>query len=395
MDLKQIKAISVLGWNFGWHMLRAVVPHKKEDQAEKFRGYFRPDRITGFTAAEHQAILEFENCTVCGICSAHCRVMAISAGRFLGPEHLAASASRSQPDFFADASSLYLCAACGQCEPDCPESVPVSRMTMHMRSMISRVAPEVIPGPIQTAAANLAQHGNIYGAAPALALPRRPDAEFILFLGCRERMAPAQAASKVSLLQKLGVTVTGIDETCCGGVPETLGLETPVAARDRILAAGPKKVLTLCPHCTESFRRDPALAEKIEIRHLVEVLAERVPAGAAAKTLAAPVAFHDPCHLARGCGLIQEPRDLLRRLKLDLVEMNEIGDRAPCCGAGGGLALTDPELSKRVAQSRLAEAKQAGAKTLLTACAGCRDQFLSARQDGDPAVRMLEDILAF
>ena len=394
MDLKQLKALSVLGWNFGLHMLRAMIPRKKEDQAEKFRGYFRPDRITSFTAAEHRAILEFESCTVCGICSAHCRVMARSAGKFLGPEHIAASASRSQPDFYADASSLYLCAVCGQCEPDCPERVPVSRMAMHMRSMIRRVAPEVMPQPVQTAADNLARHGNIYGPAPALALPRRADAEFILFLGCRERMAPEKAASKVSLLNKLGVTVTGIDETCCGGVPSALGLETPVPVRDRILAAGPKKLLTLCPHCTETFRRDPALAGKIQTRHLVEVLAERLPAGAGRKDLPAPIAFHDPCHLARGCGLIQEPRDLLRRLKLDLVEMNEIGDRAPCCGAGNGLALTDPDLAKQVALSRLAEAKASGAKSVVTACEGCRGQLEAARQEGDPAVWMLEEILA-
>src|SRR4030042_1551043 len=140
MVLKQLKSLSVLGWNFGLHLLRAVIPRAKEDQAEKFRSYFRPDRITSFTPEEHKAILEFETCTLCGICSSHCRVMAISTGKFLGPEPLAACASRSQPDFAADASSLYLCAVCGQCEPDCPELVPVARMAMHMRNLIRRAA---------------------------------------------------------------------------------------------------------------------------------------------------------------------------------------------------------------------------------------------------------------
>jgi len=393
MDLKQLKALSVLGWNFGLHLLRAAVPRRQEDQAEKFRSYFRPDRITSFTPEEHLAILEFESCTLCGICSSHCRVMARSAGKFLGPEHLAASASRSQPEFASDAPSLYLCAVCGQCEPDCPEQVPVARMAMHMRSMIRRVAPAVMPQPIQAAAHNLAQHGNIYGQAPALALPRRPDAEFTLFLGCRERMAPERVQQRLKLLDHLAIRVTGVDESCCGGVPETLGLDPPPAVSEKILAAGPKKVLTVCPHCTEALRRNPALKDKVEVSHLAEVLAERIPSGTKARDIPTPVAFHDPCHLARGCGLIQEPREVLRRLGVELKEMAESGDRAPCCGAGGGLALVDPALGKEVARSRLADAKAAGAKTLITACAGCRDQLTLARSDGDPTIFMLEDIL--
>lgn len=394
MDLKQLKSLSVLGWNFGLHLLRAMVPRAKEDQAEKFRGYFRADRITSLTREEHAALLEFENCTVCGICSGHCRVMSVSAGKFLGPEHLAVAASRSQPDFAADASSLYRCAVCGQCEPDCPERVPVSRIARHMRSMIRRVAPEALPASVRAAAERLAAHGNLYGPAPALDLPRRPDAEFILFLGCRERLAPERVPRRLKLLERLGVSVTGIEESCCAGVPETLGLEPPPEVSEKILAAGPQKVLTLCPHCTETLRQKPALTGKVQVWHLAELLAERLPAGAKAVELPLPAAFHDPCHLARGCGIIQEPRQVLRRLGLELVEMTESGDRAPCCGAGGGLALTDPELGRALARSRLAEARAVGAKSVITACAGCRDLLGSARQDRDPAVMRLEDLLA-
>ena len=88
-----------------------------------------------------------------------------------------------------------------------------------------------------------------------------------------------------------------------------------------------------------------------------------------------------------------EPRQVLLRLGLPVVEMEESGARAPCCGAGGGLALVDPGLGKEVARSRLIEARRAGAKTLVTACSGCRDQLNSARQDGDPSVLMIEDLL--
>jgi len=263
-----------------------------------------------------------------------------------------------------------------------------------MRSMIRRVAPEVMPKPIQTAADNLARHGNIYGPAPATALPRRPDAEFSLFLGCRERLAPERVQQRLRLFDRLGVSVTGMDESCCNGVPETLGLDAPPDVSEKILAAGPRKVLTVCPHCTEALRQNPALKGKVEVVHLVEVLAERMPAGSKARKIPAPAAFHDPCHLARGCGLIQEPREVLRRLGVELKEMAESGDRAPCCGAGGGVALVDPALGQAVARSRLADARSAGAKSLVTACAGCRDLLGSARQDGDPAVMMLEDILA-
>jgi Fe-S oxidoreductase len=52
------------------------------------------------------------------------------------------------------------------------------------------------------------------------------------------------------------------------------------------------------------------------------------------------VTYHDPCHLARSCGLVAEPRDLIRAASPAFHDMppDSVGPQTLCCGFGGGLA---------------------------------------------------------
>ena len=56
------------------------------------------------------------------------------------------------------------------------------------------------------------------------------------------------------------------------------------------------------------------------------------------------VTYHDPCHLKRGLGISEEPRQLIRDAGYELVEMN---DADACCGFGGD-ALIDASRAVRV-----------------------------------------------
>jgi Fe-S oxidoreductase len=378
IDRKLFKSLAILGYNFGLHILRALIPRSKKDQARTFLDYFREDSIKPLFTEEDELLFNFERCVNCGICSAHCRVSQLSGGMFLGPEHIAVCASRSQPEFFADSDSIFRCAVCGQCEPACPEDVPISRIAMHIRSMIRRTRPEALPKAYGKAIENLEEFGNIYGEEKVKEWPRNPDAEYILFLGCRERQDPERARMLFDLMEKLGLSVTGIEEVCCGGLPEVMGLEYQSVLSERLIEAGPKKLIAVCPLCAEKLRASPELAGKIELKHIIEILLEKMPVDLGAQEIPGPVAFHDPCHLGRGCNIMEEPRQVLSRLGLQVVEMNEQGLEAPCCGAGGGLELVDPDLAQEVARARIADAQAAGARMLATECLVCYNNLQSA-----------------
>jgi Fe-S oxidoreductase len=88
----------------------------------------------------------------------------------------------------------------------------------------------------------------------------------------------------------------------------------------------------------------------------------------------AKLTFHDPCQLVRRGGVQEQPRNLLRMVANDFVEMEDAGQMNWCCGGGGGVsAIEEAEpLRLQVFKIKKAQLEQTGAKTLVTACANCR-----------------------
>ncbi len=92
--------------------------------------------------------------------------------------------------------------------------------------------------------------------------------------------------------------------------------------------------------------------------------------------------YHDPCNVARGMGLIEEPRYVLRNVMNKFYEMPEhtIKEKTYCCGAGGGLLADEiMDLRMRGVMPRMMAArhvyKKYGVNILLTPCAIDKAQF--------------------
>ena len=66
------------------------------------------------------------------------------------------------------------------------------------------------------------------------------------------------------------------------------------------------------------------------------------------------VTYHDPCSLGREAGVYDEPRALLRTIEgLELVEMDPAGEKAMCCGGGGGMWAHQREKAMEIAAKKL------------------------------------------
>lgn len=390
MDTARIKAIAVLGYRFNLHLLRSVIGKKKPDQAELFRSYFREDRITSLTAAEHLELPAFEKCVACGLCPSHCRVMELAEGRFLGPMHLAITASRSQPDFLHDLDSLLLCAACGQCEPSCPEKVPVAAIAQAMRAMIFRVAEDKLPPAYHEAKDNLKRYGNIYGAAAELDLPKKSAGAGALVLGPKLRRQPERAKIVFSVLTKIGFDLTAIEEGGVGGVAEALGLSPDTGWVDRLGSTAAKTVIVADPEVWRKLRADSRMNGKM-VKWIGEAVAEKWPAGLdLSKVVKGPVAVHDPGPLARGSNLGGRMRELLTRAGIAVKEMTPGREESPPVGWEGGVDLVAPELARLLAVARLEDAKAAGAASLIALCAEDAEILSAASKDDFPVLYFME-----
>lgn len=393
MDTARIKSIAVLGYNFNLHLLRSLIPgRRKKDQAELFRGYFRDDRITGFTDSEHRDLVEFGGCVACGLCPSHCRVMELTGGRFKGPMDLALAASRSHPEFVHDLDSIILCAACGQCEPVCPERVPMSRIAMAMRFMLWRVAPESFPPAWHAARENLAAHGDPAGAAERFQVPLAQDADCALVLGPALARRPKRATMALGLLQKLGYKVTGIREGTIGGVGAGLGLEPDASWVEQLRGDNIKTIIAADPEVWLALRRDGRVSGK-GVKFIIEAVVERWPDGQELGVALSGAAIHYPYPLARGPGMVDVVEGFLAGHGAELVLLSPGGELSPPLGWEGGAGLVDPGLARGLCRARLEDARRAGASRVLTLCASDQSALEGASEGGGPLVSDLVEIL--
>jgi len=93
------------------------------------------------------------------------------------------------------------------------------------------------------------------------------------------------------------------------------------------------------------------------------------------------VTYHEPCHLVHAQQIRSHPRELLRAIQgIRLVELPESDW---CCGAAGTYNLTQPAVSRYLAERKLANIDKTGARIVVTGNAGCLLQLMQhARRTG-------------
>jgi Fe-S oxidoreductase len=96
------------------------------------------------------------------------------------------------------------------------------------------------------------------------------------------------------------------------------------------------------------------------------------------------VTYHDPCNIARSGWIIDQPRELLRHICQDYVEMTPNGKDNYCCGGGGGTVSIDEirEFRTKVGGKTKAEQIRAtGAEVVVAPCANCKKQLREVCDD--------------
>jgi Fe-S oxidoreductase len=84
------------------------------------------------------------------------------------------------------------------------------------------------------------------------------------------------------------------------------------------------------------------------------------------------ITYHDPCYLGRANGEYEAPRDLLRKLEVELVEMKSCKSKGLCCGAGGAQMFKDAEKGdKEVNIHRTEQAVDVKPEVIAAGCPFC------------------------
>ena len=131
--------------------------------------------------------------------------------------------------------------------------------------------------------------------------------------------------------------------------------------------------MTTDPHSFNTIRNEyPDFGGKFEIEHYTTLVKRLIETGQVKlkKKLDYRVTFHDPCHLGRYNKGFDAPREVLKLLGCELVEMARNRDNSFCCGAGGGrIWIPDPVGIEKPSANRMKEAGQIeGLQVFVVSC---------------------------
>lgn len=154
---------------------------------------------------------------------------------------------------------------------------------------------------------------------------------------------------------------------------------------DEAVRLGVKEVvITECGHAyrvAEMFYEAWA-KEKMpfKVRHILEVIDEYIKDGRITVTpgsITERVTYHDPCQIGRNGGIFEEPRDIVKAISSDFVDMTPNREKQWCCGGGGGIVAMEEFNKMRVKSGdmKVKQIRATGATVLACPCENCRLQI--------------------
>lgn len=320
------------------------------------------------------------------------------------------------------ADSIYTCTTCASCEEICK---PMGNMIAQMGgTALKTMLPKLMrplgavlepiqtvaileamradcvdlglqPEPLKKMAESIEKNYNPYGAphtnrtkwAEGLDIPQTADT--VLFVGCTTAYRRQEiAVSTAKILKGAGVKFAVLsDEWCCGSVLLRSGnvdlAEKMIRHNVELLKShNVKRLVTSCAEGYMGISKDwPRFAGELpfKVMHISELLYELVSGGKIKfkKPIKSKVTYHDPCHLGREMDIYAEPRAVLKAIPgIELVEMYPTEYAAGCCGAGGGVKISNPDLALDIGTAKIPFIKETGATVLASACPFCKTHFV-------------------
>ncbi|MCK0191543.1 (Fe-S)-binding protein [Arenibacter sp. F20364] len=238
--------------------------------------------------------------------------------------------------------------------------------------------------------------------------------EVLFWVGCAgsfDDRAKKITKAFVRILNKANVSfaVLGTEESCTGDPAKRAGNEflfqmQAVTNIEVLNAYEVKKVVTACPHCFNTLKNEyPSLGGSYEVVHHTQFLKQLLDEGRISmeggQFKGKKITFHDPCYLGRANNVYEAPRELIRKLDAELVEMKNCKKRGLCCGAGGAQMFKEPEKgSKDINVERTEQALDTKPEIIAAGCPFCNtmltDGVKNKEKESSVAVMDIAELIA-
>lgn len=378
---------------------------------------------------------ETEKCIRCGLCQRVCPVYAVIGSEpFVarGKVRLIKEMINGNLELSSRFKEIMdLCLDCGACVANCPASVHTNHLVLNARAKVTseKGLPLVMSGAlhgflpknnVQALAVKMVyfyQHSGLQnilrssgilrtfskdlskveGLMPPFAprtfrsilsdLPMKKGGKIRVayFLSCMTNMVnPELGKAVIKTLEYHDCEVVIPKDVQCCGTPHLAYGDTEaanqIAERNArlLLETGADYIVSDCATCGATLKKYEEMVPNVKgfankVYDISEFLVKIAGLRIGKKPVLGTVTYHDPCHLARGQGVINSPREILKNIPgLTFVEMEE-ADR--CCGGAGTFNVMHYDLSMKILDRKIKNIQNVNPDFLATGCPACTMQL--------------------
>lgn len=293
----------------------------------------------------------------------------------------------------------YSCNECSQCTLKCPKEFNMKGIFTALKEDYAEKNNGLVPLEIlkESDRTQEKECGDEYctrvdGSLQKKEVPKKQKTKYVFVPGCTvSAYSPKGVENIVKHLKEcLGDENVGALLQCCGKVTRFIGEtekfeERNKKAIDILDDMGAEVIITVCPSCYKVFKETAKNQKVIAYWDLMKNLIG-IPETARGIGIGSDVVFniHDSCVTRDETSHHESVRWVLDELGYNWTEIERNGKNTRCCGVGGMVCSSNPELYERVYTRRANDFDQ---HNIVTYCGSCRGTMQAAGKD---AVHILD-----